>query len=152
MVQGAQVSTVNKVNSQITKQSTAINYYTVNPLVFYGFTDNTGQYSLSNQTTVIPKLAAVGSSNQLLSETVYSDSSMRHKIGSYHQSWSLTHATKNTAWLCIDTSHNLLSDNTPMGASSECYQINAKGDVLASKVTLNTGNNDSDQAVMFTSQ
>ena len=45
MVQGAQISTVNKVNSQITEQSTAINYYTVNPLVFYGFTDNTGHLS-----------------------------------------------------------------------------------------------------------
>ena len=32
-VQGAEVNTINKVNNQITDQSVAINYFTLNPLV-----------------------------------------------------------------------------------------------------------------------
>ena len=54
-VQGAEVNTINKVNNQVTDQSVAINYFTLNPLVFHGFTDSSGKYSLSNQTTPFPK-------------------------------------------------------------------------------------------------
>ncbi len=136
-VQAAEVNTLNKVNNQVTDQSVAINYFTVNPLVFYGFTDSLGKYSLSNQTTTIPKMAAVGSSSKLITEDVYTDSSLQQKIGTYTQDWSLTRDSNNTAWFCIETSANLLVANDPDGTSSECYKINAKGDILDSKVTIN---------------
>lgn len=152
-VQGAEVNTINKVNDRITDQSVAINYFTLNPLVFHGFTDSTGKYSLSNQTTVIPKIATVGDSSKLMTETVYADSSMRKKIGSYEQDWSLTRDTNNTAWFCIETSGNLLLSSDPAGTSSECYKINAKGELLASKVTLNQpSSNGSTRTVTLTSQ
>merc|ERR1711974_258567 len=67
-VQGTEINTINKVNNQITNQSVAINYFTLNPLVFHGFTDSTGKYSVSNQTTTIPKMATVGASNKLITE------------------------------------------------------------------------------------
>ena len=41
-VQGAEINTINKINNQITDQSVAINYFTLNPLVFHGFTDSSG--------------------------------------------------------------------------------------------------------------
>ena len=152
-VQGAEVNTINKVNDRITDQSVAINYYTLNPLVFHGFTDSTGKYSLSNQTTVIPKIATVGDSSKLITENIYTDSSMRNKIGTYNQDWSLARDTNNTAWFCIETSGNLLLSSDPAGTSSECYKINAKGDLLASKVTLNQpSNNGSARTVTLTSQ
>ncbi|MER2011559.1 MAG: hypothetical protein ABS881_04250, partial [Psychrobacter alimentarius] len=37
-VQGTEINTINKVNNQVTNQSVAINYFTVDPLVFHGFT------------------------------------------------------------------------------------------------------------------
>jgi hypothetical protein len=151
-VQGAEVNTINKVNNRITDQSIAINYFTLNPLVFHGFTDSTGKYSLSNQTTIIPKMATVGDSNKLITETVYADSSMRKKIGSYEQDWALTRDTNNTAWLCIENSKNLLLSSDPVGSSSECYKINAKGDILASKVTLSQPSANGTKTVVFTSQ
>ena len=151
-VQGAEVNTINKVNNRITDQSVAINYFTLSPLVFHGFTDSTGKYSLSNQTTIIPKMATVGDSNKLMTETVYADSSMHKKIGSYEQDWALTRDTNNTAWLCIENSKNLLLSSDPIGTSSECYKINAKGDILASKVTLNQPSIDGTKTVVFTSQ
>ncbi|WP_201626095.1 hypothetical protein, partial [Psychrobacter immobilis] len=135
-VQGAEVNTINKVNNQVTDQSVAINYFTLNPLVFHGFTDSSGKYSLSNQTTTIPKMATVGSSSKLITEDVYADSSMRKKIGTYNQDWSLIRDSNNTAWFCIETSGNLLLNNDPNGSSSECYKINARGDILDSKVTI----------------
>ena len=136
-VQGSEVNTINKLNNKITNQSVAINYFTLNPLVFHGFTDSTGKYSLSTQTNPIPKMASVGSSSPLITETVYADSSKRQKIGTYRQSWSLMRENNNSAWFCIETSANLLLSNDPNGTSSECYRINARGDILASKITLN---------------
>ena len=152
-VQGTEINTINKMNNQITNQSVAINYFTLNPLIFHGFTDGTGKYSLSNQTTTIPKVATVGASSKLLTENVYADSSMRNKIGTYNQDWSLSRDTNNTAWFCIETSGNLLLSFDPAGTSSECYKINAKGDILASKVTLSQpSSNGSTKTVTLNSQ
>lgn len=151
-VQGAEVNTLNKVNNQITEQSVAINYFTLNPLVFHGFTDSTGRYSISNQTTAIPKRARVGESSKLITENVYANSSMQKKVGTYNQDWSLSQDTNNTAWLCIETSSNLLVNDDPNGTTSECYKINAQGDILASKVTLSQPSNQGARTIMFTSR
>ena len=151
-VQAAEVNTINKMNNQITDQSVAINYFTLNPLVFHGYTDSSGKYSLATQSTTIPKMATVGSSSQLIAEDVYADRSMRRKIGSYRQGWSLTRDTNNTAWFCIDTSANLLVANDPNGISSECYKINARGDILDSKVTISQPTNNGTKAIVFTSR
>ncbi|KAA0914481.1 hypothetical protein [Psychrobacter sp. ANT_WB68] len=151
-VQGAEVNTINKVNNQITDQSVAINYFTLNPLVFHGFTDSSGKYSLSNQTTTIPKMATVGSSSKLITEDVYADRSMRKKIGTYNQDWSLTRDSNNTAWFCIETSANLLLNNDPNGTSSECYKINARGDILDSKVTISQPTVNGAKTIVFTSR
>ena len=152
LVQGSEINTINKVDDQITDQSVAINYFTLNPLVFYGFTDSTGKYSLSNQVTTIPKTARVGDSSQLIVENVYSDSSRRKKIATYNQDWSLSQDSNNTAWLCIETSENLLLSNIAKGTTSECYKINARGDILASKVTINQPTPSGIKTVTFTSQ
>ena len=151
-VQGAEVNTINKVNNQVTDQSVAINYFTLNPLVFHGFTDSSGKYSLSNQTTTIPKMATVGSSSKLITEDVYADRSMRQKIGTYNQDWSLTRDSNNTAWFCIETSSNLLLNNDPNGSSSECYKINARGDILDSKVTISQPSSNGAKTITFTSR
>jgi hypothetical protein len=151
-VQGAEVNTINKVNNQVTDQSVAINYFTLNPLVFHGFTDSSGKYSLSNQTTTIPKMATVGSSSKLITEDVYADSSMRKKIGTYNQDWSLIRDSNNTAWFCIETSGNLLLNNDPNGSSSECYKINARGDILDSKVTISQPSTNGAKTITFTSK
>ena len=151
-VQGAEVNTINKINNQITDQSVAINYFTLNPLVFHGFTDSSGEYSLTTQLTTIPKVANVGNSSQLLTEDVYADSSKRNKTGTYKQDWSLARDTNNTAWFCIETSQNLLLANDPDGTSSECYKINARGDILDSKVTINQPTSNGLRTILFTSR
>lgn len=149
-VQGAEINTVNKVNNRVTNQSVAINYFTLNPLMFHGFTDSSGKYAVSNQTTTLPKMATVGASSKLITETVYDDSSMRKKIGTYNQDWSLTRDSNNTAWFCIETSGNLMLNYDPEGTSSECYKINARGDILDSKVTISQPTNNGTNTVTFT--
>ena len=156
-VQGAEVNAINRVNNQITDQSVAINYFTVNPLVFHGFTDSTGLYSLSTQTATIPKIAKVGDFSKLITENVYADSSMNNKIATYNQEWSLARDTNNTAWFCIETSGNLLPSINTLSSdvkstSSECYKINANGDILASKVTLIQPSTNGTKTVTFVSQ
>ena len=151
-VQGTEINTINKVNNQITNQSVAINYFTLDPLVFHGFTDSTGKYSVSNQTTTIPKMATVGDSNNLITENVYTDSRMRQKIGTYKQDWSLTRDSNRTAWFCIETSDNMLAGGKAEGSSKECYKINAKGDILASKVTIAPPAGNGGQTITFNSK
>jgi hypothetical protein len=78
---------------------------------------------------------------------------MRKKVGSYKQSWSLTRENKTQAWLCIETSENLLLNNDANGSSTECYKINAQGDILASKVAISQPVGiGSYQAITFTSR
>lgn len=152
-VQATEMSTITKRYDQVTNQTVATNYFTLNPLVFHGFTDNSGRYSLSNQTTTIPKMARIGDSSPLITENVYSDSEMRKKTGTYKQSWSLARESNDRAWLCIETSENLLLNDDPNGSSTECYKINARGDILASKVTINQPVGiGSHQAVTFSSR
>ena len=147
-VQGAEMSTLNKSNNQVTAQSVSINYFTLNPLVFYGFTDSSGEYSIATQTTTIPKMAKVGDASPLITENVYSDSSKRKQIGRYNQSWSLTQDSNRSAWFCINTSANTLRNSDPSGTTAECYKINAKGDILDSTLTIKTAN----ETINFTSK
>lgn len=139
-LQGAEVNTLNKTNNQLTNQSASINYFSLNPLVFHGYTDSSGEYSIASQANPIPKLANVGDSNILLTENVYSNSSKLIKTGMYTQSWSLTQDSNNSAWFCINSSANMLVDYDPNGTTAECYKINAKGDILSSKLTLEMPN------------
>lgn len=149
-VQGAEVNTLTKSNNQVTDQSVSINYFTLNPLVFHGFTASSGEYSLATQTTTIPKMANVGDSNQLITENVYADSSKRKKIGLYKQDWSLTQDSNNTAWFCINSSENILLDFDPKGATAECYKINARGDILDSKLTIKVPAAEGPTTIVFT--
>lgn len=135
-VQASEISTISTLSDQVTNQSIATNYFTLNPLVFHGFTDSSGRYSLSNQTSSIPRSARVGESSQFITETVYADQSMSRKLGTYEQTWSLSQDSDKTAWFCIETSENILLNNDSGGTSTECYRINSQGDILASKVTI----------------
>lgn len=135
-VQGTEVNTITTLDNEMIDQSVSINYFTLNPLVFHGFTDSSGEYSIATQTSTLPKKAKVGSASQLITEKVYSDSSKRQQVGLYSQSWTLTQDSKTTAWFCIDSSENMLANADPQGATSECYKINAKGDIVDSKLTI----------------
>jgi hypothetical protein len=77
---------------------------------------------------------------------------MRKKIGTYNQDWSLIRDSNNTAWFCIETSGNLLLNNDPNGSSSECYKINARGDILDSKVTISQPSTNGAKTITFTSK
>lgn len=136
-VQGAEMVIITTVNDQVVDKSVGINYFTLEPLVFHGFTSDVDEYSVATQTTPIPKTASIDDSSTYLTEQVYSDSSKREKIKSYTQKWSLKRESHNTAWLCIESSENLLLSYDPDGTSTECYKINARGDILDSNVTIN---------------
>lgn len=127
-VQSAEVVRLSKVEGQIIDKSVGVNYFTLNPLVFHGFTKDSGEYSIATQSVTIPKVATVGDSNQFVTERIYSDSSKNIPVNFYNLTWSLSRASANTAWLCIDID---IYEN-----SSECYQINGSGNILQSKKRL----------------
>ena len=152
-VQAAEVSTISKIDARITSETMSTNYYTLNPLIFHGYTDRSGEYSVSTPLNTIPKMAtpSADQSYPLLTENVYSDSSKTQKTALYRQNWSLTSDSRNSAWLCIDNSANLLSIS-PDGSTSECYRINVKGDILSSKVSINVPSNASIKTITLVNQ
>lgn len=145
-VQGAEMVSITTVNDQVVDKSVGINYFTLEPLVFHGFTSNVGEHSIATQTKPIPKIASIDDSGTYLTEQVYSDNSKRKKLKTYTQTWSLKRESNNTAWLCIESSENLLLSYDPDGTSTECYKINAQGDILDSNVTIN-----GDETILFNS-
>lgn len=150
-VQGAEMVAITTINDQVVDKSVGINYFTLEPLVFHGFTSDVGEYSIATQTKPIPKVASIADSSTYLTEQVYSDSSKRKKIKMYTQTWSLKRESNNTAWLCIESSENLLLSYDPDGTSTECYKINAQGDILDSNVTMNIPENNNDETIIFNS-
>ncbi len=150
-VQGAERAYVTRVNGKVVSNSASTNYYTLNPTRFYGYTDSSGEYSVATQTADIPKVAKVGDSGALITENVYSDSSKRIQTSRYKQSWSLAQASPTTAWFCINTSQDLLAVSSD-GTTAECYNINAKGDILSSRTTISVPTSAGTQTVTYTSR
>ena len=150
-VQGAEMVAITTVNDQVVDKSVGVNYFTLEPLVFHGFTSDVGEYSIATQTKPIPKIASIDDSSTYLTEEVYSDSSKRKKIKTYTQTWSLKRESNSTAWLCIESSENLLLSYDPDGTSTECYKINARGDILDSNVTINSTEANGTKKILFNS-
>ena len=150
-VQGAEMVAITTVNGQVVDKSVGINYFTLEPLVFHGFTSDVGEYSIATQTKPIPKIASIDDSSTYITEQVYSDSRKRKKIKTYTQTWSLKRESNNTAWLCIESSENLLLSYDPEGTSTECYKINAQGDILDSNVTINSIEANGTEMILFNS-
>ena len=148
--QGAETAYTIKSDGIIDQQLISINYNTLNPAKFYGFTNNLGEYSVANQTSDMPKMATIGDSSEFITESVYSDSSQDKLISKYTQSWSLKRATNDTAWFCINASENLLL-NDANGTMSECYNINAKGDLLSTKVVDSSPLEDGVKRIIYNS-
>lgn len=152
-VQGAEAVATTIVNDQVVDKSVSINYFTLDPLVFHGFTSDADEYSIATQTQPIPKIASINESSTYLTEQVYSDSSKRKHLKTYTQTWSLKRESNDTAWFCIESSENLLLSDDNDGPATECYKINAQGDILASKITIRQTNEDgSTEATTFVSQ
>ena len=111
---------------------TSTYYFTLNPLKFYGFTNNLDDYAITTQTADIPKLANIGDSSEFAVDNIYTDSTQNTRFSTYTKTWALSRANNNTAWLCIDTSADLLSDD-PDNTTSNCYSIDTQGELLSSK-------------------
>ncbi len=151
-VHSAEVVTVSKVEGQVVDKSVGVNYFTLNPLVFHGFTKDSGEYSIATQSATIPKVASVGDSSTYLTENVYSDSSKSQQVEKFTQSWSLTQATKNTAWLRITSSENLLVGSEPDGTVDQYYRINSKGDLLNSELNFTYSTPDGFEIIAYMSE
>lgn len=129
VVKSAKPANIEKVaDSKIT----SIYYFTSKPLKFYGFTNSLDDYAITTQTANIPKVASISDSSDFAIDNIYTDSSQKTRISTYTKTWALSRASNNTAWLCINTSANLLSDD-PNNTTSNCYSINTQGELLGSK-------------------
>lgn len=133
-VQSAKVVGSISQNDSVVTNISRTNYFTLQPFKLRGYID--GEYWLATQPASLPKMAHIGDSELFATQVGYTDSSQREKISTYTLTWSLSQAENNTAWLCEDSSPNLLLDYDPDGSAAECFKINANGDILESKVII----------------
>lgn len=150
-VQSAEIKAISHIGDKAEK-FVSVHYFSLNPVRFYGFTNSLGEYSVANQTSNLPKMAKVGTSGELITESVYADSSKRQMTERYTQSWSLLSAGPKTAWLCIESTNNLLLDDGLEVTTKECHKINAKGDILASKLSYLPIAGISEESVTYSSR
>ena len=151
-VQSAETTYAIRSNGIVDQQLIYLNYYTLNPTKFYGFTNNLGQYSVATQITDIPKMAATGDSSRIITEHVYSNSKQDVLVDSYTQTWSLSQASADTAWFCINVLANPPLSKYFNNENSECYLINTQGDLLKSKLTEVYLTKDGVNTVVYNSQ
>lgn len=131
VIKSAKPANIEKVaDSKIT----SIYYFTLKPLKFYGFTNSLKDYAITTQTANIPKVASIGDSSDFAIDNIYTDSSQKTRISTYTKTWALSRASNSTAWLCIDTSADLLSDD-PNNTTSNCYSMNTQGELLGNKAS-----------------
>ena len=135
-VQSAKVVGSISQNNRVVKNISRTNYFTLQPFKLQGHIDKEGEYWLATQPASLPKMAHIGDSELFATQVGYTDSSQREKISSYTLTWSLSQAENNMAWLCEDSSPNLLLDYDPDGSAAECFKINARGDILESKAII----------------
>lgn len=95
----------------------------MNPLVFHGFTKDSGEYSIATQSATIPKVASVSDSSTYL-----------------------------TAWLRITSSENLLVGSEPDGTVDQYYRINSKGDLLNSELNFTYQTQDGFEIIAYMSE
>lgn len=78
-------------------------FYTVNPFVSRGnVDDDTGEYTVANQTAAFPARATVGQSGALGTSTTYADATKTQVVDTSVNTWSVEADTASTAMLCIN--------------------------------------------------
>lgn len=128
----------------------SIYYFTLNPLKFYGFTNSLDDYAITTQTASIPKIASIGDSSEFAIDNIYTDSRQDTRISNYTKTWALSRASNDTAWLCINTSANLLWDD-PNNTTSNCYSINIQGELLGNKTSYSYSTEEGIKTISYSS-
>lgn len=126
-------------SSGATSSASDTSYFTLNPFLFVGdhvtSGTNTGYETVYASQHALPAMASVGQSGALDTSTTYSDSTHATTVSTQVETWSVSQATGSTGWLCNN------STSTPAGGStgqttSECYQVDATGNVTALMLTV----------------
>jgi hypothetical protein len=94
-----------------------------------------GRYSVYANQVALPATALVGASGSLDTETAYTYSTKMTVNSTSVETWDLSQATASTGWLCDNVT------STPAGGGSatnfsQCYQVDASGNVLALKIVV----------------
>lgn len=114
-------------------------YFTLSPFKFVGdlVTAGTsaGHYTVYANQMALPTMASVGQTGSLDTSTTFTDNTKTTVDSTSVETWALSQATSSTGWLCDNVT------STPAGGgsgttSSECYQVDASGNVVALKIVV----------------
>jgi hypothetical protein len=129
-------------NGVLAANSISTSYYLLNPYVPLGKTYSTGTpYGLVTSSTPFPTTLNVGSSGPVDSLTYYHDSTMAVIDANETGTYSVAASNSTTLLMCLKF---VVSDVTAQGTAdglvddteSDCYSVDASGDVALVSITL----------------
>ena len=119
--------------------ATDMSYFVLNPFKFVGDVvtagTGTGHYSVYANQVALPAMASVGQGGSLDTTTTYTDSTKTTIDSTSVETWALSQATSSTGWLCDNVTSTPAGGGSPTN-SSECYQVDASGNVVGFKIVV----------------
>ncbi len=126
-------TTINQ-NGSLLASGSDTSYFIASPYQQIGSVNSSGQYTIDANPQPLPATASIGQNGPYDTQTTYSDSTLATPVSTSVNTWSLASASSTTAWLCANSATTPVS-GTPFN-EADCYQIDASGNVLGLKVTL----------------
>lgn len=121
------------LNGKPLTSATFTHYYSLDPLTNHASPDETNIDTVVMIST-LPTVAAIGDSGEFAKSVIpieYDDDLPQTAI----QTWSLSKANQNTAWLCLHTT--LIEPSSPEDvAAKECFEVTQSGDIVDMEVTV----------------
>jgi hypothetical protein len=124
-----------KRNGTPLSTSTQVDYFQTSPFRSLGTIDNTGEYTVMANQVALPATAKVDDSGNLHTSTTYSDSSKATVTATSVATWNLQRASPTTAFFCANSVVKS-TDGSPDLTGSECYKIDANGNVTGNRITI----------------
>lgn len=119
------------INGQPGPVASSTVYFTLAPATLVGGVDESGLTIFTTQGT-LPTAAVVGSSGPFTRADTYVSETNRTLLGQTLMGWSLEPDSATTAWGCL-----VYSGMDGVQFEKDCYRIDAAGNILGAKATMN---------------
>ncbi len=150
-VKSTKSQTITRQGETEMERTESILYFQESPLKYIGSVSS-DEYEVASNQTPMPKKAKIGDSGDVNQSNLWTDASKKTQTSDMVAKWSLKPANDNTAWLCEDLEIYYLAEEDTDTKGSSCVEINPNGDILKSKMIVNSITDDQVQEFVFVSK
>lgn len=123
-------------NGSLINNDTYTRYYLLSPFkLLCDYDATSGEVTIYANQKALPAAASLGDSGSFDTATIYYDTSLTTVFGTMTDTWTLNSGSGGNALFCADSVTN---SNNGSVSESDCYSLDASGNVLGLTVTLTT--------------